>query len=112
MRSLLAGLVTLPLLWSGRWQYEDAGILDRTHLRFFSRAGASALIAEAGLEPAGGIDTGLEPTRRRELWKPLLARTRWRDLGVFQFVLAGRKPDVSPATQALPTLAPAFGAAQ
>ena len=84
--------VSLPLVWSGRWQYEEAGILDRTHLRFFSRAGATALLTGAGLEPAGQVDTGLEVRRRKELWKPLLAKTPWRDLGVFQFVMAGRKP--------------------
>jgi SAM-dependent methyltransferase len=89
--------VTLPLLFSGRWQYQDAGILDRTHLRFFTRAGAAALISTAGLEPAGGIDTGIEVTRRRELWKALLARTPWRDLGVFQFVMRGRKPLQAPS---------------
>ena len=103
--------VTLPLLWSGRWQYEEAGILDRTHLRFFTRASATALLTGAGLEPAGGIDTGLEPTRKRELWKPLLARTAWRDLGVFQFVIRGRKP-VAAAQRPVPALAPALGAAQ
>ena len=29
--------VVLPLLFKGRWDYEDAGLLDRTHLRFFTR---------------------------------------------------------------------------
>jgi SAM-dependent methyltransferase len=89
--------VTLPLLWSGRWQYEEAGILDRTHLRFFTRTAAAALIRGAGLDPAGQLDTGLEVTRRRELWKPLLARTPWRDLGVFQFVMRGCKPAAASA---------------
>jgi len=103
--------VALPLLWSGRWQYEHAGILDRTHLRFFTRASARALLSGAGLECAGGIDTGLEVTRKRELWKPLLARSAWRDLGVFQFVMRGRKP-VAAATRGAPVLAPALGAAQ
>lgn len=89
--------VALPLLWSGRWQYEDEGILDRTHLRFFTRASAAALLTGAGLEPAGHVDKGLEVTRRRDLWKPLLARTAWRDLGVFQFVISGRKPAAATA---------------
>ncbi len=92
--------VALPLLWSGRWQYEDEGILDRTHLRFFTRTGAAALLTGAGLEPAGRVDKGMEVTRRRELWKPLLARTRWRDLGVFQFVISGRKPVAAAAATA------------
>jgi SAM-dependent methyltransferase len=103
--------VALPLLWSGRWQYAEAGILDRTHLRFFTRAGARALLTGAGLEAAGGIDTGLEVTRKRELWKPLLERSAWRDLGVFQFVMRGCKP-AAAQEQAAPVLAPAWGAAQ
>lgn len=44
--------VVLPLLLKGRWQYEAAGILDRTHLRFFSRDSAVALLAHDDLSPA------------------------------------------------------------
>jgi 2-polyprenyl-3-methyl-5-hydroxy-6-metoxy-1,4-benzoquinol methylase len=43
-------------LWSvrlslafGRFQYEETGVLDRTHLRFFTRRTAKELIAGAGL---------------------------------------------------------------
>lgn len=32
----------------GRWDYQEAGILDRTHLRFFTRATALELIESAG----------------------------------------------------------------
>lgn len=32
----------------GRWDYRDAGILDRTHLRFFTRATALELVEGAG----------------------------------------------------------------
>jgi SAM-dependent methyltransferase len=103
--------VAFPLLWSGRWEYEQAGILDRTHLRFFTRAGARALLAGAGLEAAGGIDTGLEMTRKRELWKPLLASSPFRDLGVFQFVMRGRKP-VAARTQVVPQMTAALGVTQ
>ena len=31
--------VVLPLVVQGRWDYDDAGVLDRTHLRFFTRTG-------------------------------------------------------------------------
>lgn len=42
--------VVFPLLLRGRWDYQDAGIMDRTHLRFFTRATASELILNAGLQ--------------------------------------------------------------
>lgn len=41
--------VVLPLLLAGRWRYETSGILDRTHLRFFTRESALALLTAPGL---------------------------------------------------------------
>ncbi len=38
-------------LLAGRFEYADRGILDRTHLRFFTRRSLRALLAEAGLHP-------------------------------------------------------------
>jgi len=52
--------VSLPNvgLWSvrfahlaGRWEYGDTGVLDRTHLRFFTRRSARWLLQQAGLTP-------------------------------------------------------------
>ncbi len=37
------------MLLEGRWEYADYGLLDRTHLRFFSREGMAGLMSEAGL---------------------------------------------------------------
>ncbi len=37
------------LLVKGRWDYEDSGLLDRTHLRFFTRNSLSALVGDSGL---------------------------------------------------------------
>jgi 2-polyprenyl-3-methyl-5-hydroxy-6-metoxy-1,4-benzoquinol methylase len=42
------GALRLELL-SGRFRYTEAGLLDRTHLRFFDRAGLEQLIEGAGL---------------------------------------------------------------
>lgn len=53
-------MISLPNvgLWSvrfahlfGRWEYDETGVLDRTHLRFFTRKSARWLMSEAGLEP-------------------------------------------------------------
>lgn len=55
-------IVSLPNvgLWSvrlahlfGRWAYQDTGVLDRTHLRFFTWGTARALLREAGLQVQG-----------------------------------------------------------
>lgn len=49
--------VSLPLL-TGRFDYADAGILDRTHLRFFVRRSCVALMNDAGLVVGRGVRTG------------------------------------------------------
>ncbi len=43
------GSVRLALL-SGRWEYRPWGLLDSTHLRFFTRATFARLLEEAGLD--------------------------------------------------------------
>ena len=47
--------VLLPLLVQGRWNYEDAGILDRTHLRFFTLDSMLRLLRETGYEVRGNV---------------------------------------------------------
>src|SRR5579872_3759409 len=51
--------VSMPLLFQRRFEYQDAGILDRTHLRFFTEASAVNLLNEAGLLVTRGVVTGL-----------------------------------------------------
>jgi len=50
--------VLFPLIFSGEWEYSSAGILDRTHLRFFTRKSAVKMIAESGLEVLAEDKTG------------------------------------------------------
>lgn len=38
----------LPLLLHGRWDYTDIGVLDRTHLRFFTRRSAEQFFVTNG----------------------------------------------------------------
>lgn len=47
--------VVFPLLFRGRWDYQDAGIMDRTHLRFFTKSTASELIKKTGLSLSSDI---------------------------------------------------------
>ena len=50
---------SLPLFFSGAWKLTDAGVLDRTHLRFFVKSTTADLITCSGLRlvalEAGGI---------------------------------------------------------
>ena len=76
-------IISLPNvgLWSvrlahlvGRWEYEETGVLDRTHLRFFTRRSARWMIGEAGLSV---VSTTYNPGIVRPfvpLAKKLLAR--------------------------------------
>jgi spore maturation protein CgeB/2-polyprenyl-3-methyl-5-hydroxy-6-metoxy-1,4-benzoquinol methylase/Flp pilus assembly protein TadD len=41
---------TIQMLANGRWKYEDAGIMDRTHLRFFCAPDMAQMVIDAGLE--------------------------------------------------------------
>jgi len=41
--------VTLDLLFKGKWEYGSFGILDQTHLRFFTKAGIAKLFENSGL---------------------------------------------------------------
>lgn len=38
-----------PLLFAGQWRYVETGILDKTHLRFFTRESALQLVAGSGV---------------------------------------------------------------
>ena len=51
--SVLQGLL------NGSWEYQDAGILDRSHLRFFTRESALRLFADAGFSAASVIPIAL-----------------------------------------------------
>lgn len=51
--------VVLPLLFFGRWRYTKYGILDKTHLRFFTRQSAIELVGCSGLVVDKVDSTGL-----------------------------------------------------
>ena len=49
----------LQELLGGSWEYRDAGILDRTHLRFFTRKSALALFEKTGYAVTGTTPVAL-----------------------------------------------------
>jgi len=87
-------------LLRGRWDYEDAGILDRTHLRFFTRETALELLEETGFEVIR-FERAVQPERSfagRQIarWatgksSPKHLGARWADLFTLQFLLVGRR---------------------
>ncbi len=54
------GALRLALL-QGRWRYRDEGLLDRTHIRFFTRASVLELVHGAGLAVSRWYATVLDP---------------------------------------------------
>lgn len=64
--------VLVPLVLMGKWDYTEEGILDRTHLRFFVRNTAVALLESSGLRMDKIIATGLGRSRKSRLVNGLL----------------------------------------
>ena len=73
--NVAAWTVRLSLL-CGRFEYAESGILDRTHLRFFTRGSARRMIEEAGYTVER---RGLTPHLVRALWPLIRAVLRRRD---------------------------------
>jgi len=89
-------------LFLGRFDYEESGIMDRTHLRFFTRRTCQLMFHEAGYritrtEGAGvGPPSERPPTLKRVLYA-VRARTEeslirfWPALFAYQFIWVAQK---------------------
>src|SRR3954453_3569278 len=77
----------LPLILRGTFAYESEGIMDVTHLRFFARRDALAMVAAAGLDVIGVSHPPPETWKRRCPYKLGLAEF----LTIQWFVLAARE---------------------
>ncbi|PPT05276.1 putative glycosyltransferase [Geitlerinema sp. FC II] len=86
----------------GQWEYQDEGLLDRTHLRFFTLETAQTMFAEAGLQVRQVGRTISHDPREFEAIYPhleMVAKTLNQPLDRFkllvethQFVIAATKP--------------------
>ncbi len=77
------------LVVHGRWDYTDEGILDRTHVRFFTRSSMVSLFtgcgfvveSVAGINPTGSLKFKL---------LNLLTLGKWSDMRFLQFAIRAR----------------------
>ncbi len=99
----VANISVRAALLAGRFSYADRGILDRTHLRFFTRKSAGSLIAGAGFRIRDVEGTGMPfelavPALTRPPWRaPVLAFANgaariWPTLFGYQFILEAERP--------------------
>ena len=82
--------VLVPLAFKGQWVYGDQGILDRTHLRFFTRASALELAASTELKVEQCLERHGENSRLQQLnhW----TRGALSDFTALQFLIASSRP--------------------
>lgn len=82
---------SLPLLFRNRWQLEDSGILDRTHLRFFVRESAIELMTHSGLM----LDEvrGTPAQARRMHWFRAATLGLLNSFTDLQYLIRVRRPD-------------------
>ncbi|MBW3575156.1 MAG: class I SAM-dependent methyltransferase [Actinobacteria bacterium] len=76
--------VVADLMVRGRFEYRGDGVLDRTHLRFFTRRSIHQLVTDAGF-----TDVVIERRDLSRRWKRLAAAPL-RDLGARQFLVHAR----------------------
>jgi 2-polyprenyl-3-methyl-5-hydroxy-6-metoxy-1,4-benzoquinol methylase len=87
--------VVFPLLFGGSFEYTGQGLLDRTHLRFFTRRSAVELLECGGLRVDAVHETGFEPgTRARVI--DALTFSALRPLFTLQYVLRATKVGHAP----------------
>lgn len=83
-------LLVWPLVVKGRFDLHDAGICDRTHLRWFARANAIELMQEGGLQIEVVENKLLEARRFRYL--NMLTLGLFRRFFEIQYLIRARKP--------------------
>ncbi len=75
----------MQLLFRKRFEYKDAGVLDRTHLRFFARRDIELMFREAGFR-----DIAIGPVRPKKSAMKRFGRMLFGDLVVKGFLVTAR----------------------
>jgi SAM-dependent methyltransferase len=95
------------MLLEGTWAYQDDGLLDRTHLRWFTRDGLAELLGAAGLAATrvervrlGPYDSGLPVTPGRHSDDVIRFALADPEAMTYQFVIEARR--AAPSEPAMP----------
>jgi 2-polyprenyl-3-methyl-5-hydroxy-6-metoxy-1,4-benzoquinol methylase len=86
--------VVLPLIFGGRWRYEDDGLLDRTHLRFFTRRSALELVQGAGLT-VSGVERFMPVPRTKLRLMHLMTLGLLPDLFAITYLIGAQAPSTA-----------------
>jgi len=88
--------IAIPLILRGEFSYRDAGILDRTHLKFFVRESAVALVRDAGFRVDRGLMGGIDGVKSR--LADAITCHCMRSRLAKQFILRGIRDDKKAST--------------
>lgn len=99
----VAHLGVRTMLLEGRWDYDERGILDRTHLRFFTKSSLAQLFQSSGyaVDAIFPVRLSLEDCGIQvdpDLAAVVKDRVRDDALGVFQYVALARPVDSDAET--------------
>jgi 2-polyprenyl-3-methyl-5-hydroxy-6-metoxy-1,4-benzoquinol methylase len=92
--------VIAPLLLLGEWKYLDEGILDRTHLRFFTRKSAQQLAAGSAFQVERCLSFRPANTKIGKLNRWTLGI--WDDLTAVQYLVAASAPAAGASSPSHP----------
>lgn len=83
--------VVKDLVWHGAWNYAEDGILDRTHLRFFTRSSIERLLRDTEFDAINveGINPQLSGWKVR--WLNALTGRRFDDMRYLQFAAHAKR---------------------
>ena len=81
-------MVSAGLLFAGKWELAESGLLDRTHLRFFVRETAIGLMASSGLR----VDAvGATYRRRFDRAAAIFSAGLLTDICALQYIIRARR---------------------
>jgi SAM-dependent methyltransferase len=82
--------VVFPLIFKGEWKYTKEGLLDKTHLRFFTKKTAIELLEVSSYEVDRVESTGLEKWRKPSILN-FLTLNIFRSFLEFQYIIRASK---------------------